>query len=252
MKLIDSHCHIDSSKYDADREEILGRVEEELEFAVNIGYDLKSSKKSIALAEQYEFIYAAVGFHPADLKGYNDDSEKELEKLAENKKVLAVGEIGLDYHWMASPKEVQKGIFRRQMEIAKKLGKPVVIHSREAMSDTLDILDEYKEVGGIIHSYPGSYESAKRVMDRYYFGINGVLTFKNNVKTKEVVSKLPLDRIIIETDSPYLTPVPFRGKRNEPSYVMYVAEEIAKIKGVTVEEVIKATNENTKLAYKMK
>ena len=199
MKLIDSHCHIDSSKYDADREDILKRIEYELEFVVNIGYDLESSQKSLDLAEKYDFIYAAVGFHPADLKGYNDDTEKELEKLAENKKVLAVGEIGLDYHWMASPKEVQKDIFRRQMEIAEKLGRPVVIHSREAMSDTLDILDEYKGVGGIIHSYPGSYESAKRVMDRYYFGINGVLTFKNNVKTKEVVSKLPLDRLIYKS-----------------------------------------------------
>lgn len=252
MKLIDSHCHVDSERYNDDRENILRKVKEELEFIVNIGYDLDSSKECIKLAKEHDFIYATVGFHPADLKGYNEETEKELEELAKEPRVLAVGEIGLDYHWMASPKEVQKEIFRRQLDIARRVGKPVVIHSREAMADTLDILDEYKDVTGIIHSYPGSYESAKRIMDRYYFGVNGVLTFKNNVKNKDVVSKLPLEKIIIETDSPYLTPVPFRGKRNEPCYVKYVAEEIAKIKGISVEEVIKATNENTKKAYKMK
>ncbi len=252
MKLIDSHCHIDSDRYDDDREDVIKRIGEELEFAVNIGYDLCSSVESLELAKKYDFIYATVGVHPADLKGYNEETERQLEELAGDERVVAIGEIGLDYHWMTSPKEVQKEFFRSQMEIARRVGKPVVIHSREAMADTLEILDEYMDVMGIIHSYPGSYESAKRVMDRYYFGINGVLTFKNNVKTKEVVYKLPLEKIIIETDSPYLTPVPFRGKRNEPGYVKYVAQEIADIKGVSLEEVVRVTNENTRRAYKIR
>jgi TatD DNase family protein len=252
MKLIDSHCHIDSDRYDDDREDLIKRIGEELEFVVNIGYDMSSSIESLELAKKYDFIYATVGFHPADLKGYNEETERQLEQMSGDERVVAIGEIGLDYHWMESPKEVQKEFFRRQMEIARRVGKPVVIHSREAMADTLEILDEYMDVAGIIHSYPGSYESAKKVMDRYYFGINGVLTFKNNVKTKEVVSKLPLEKIIIETDSPYLTPVPFRGKRNEPGYVKYVAQEIADIKGVSLEEVVRVTNENTKRAYKIR
>ena len=252
MKLIDSHCHIDSDRYNDDRDDVIKRIGEELDFAVNIGYDMSSSIESLNLAKKYDFIYATVGFHPADLKGYNEETERQMEQLAWDERVVAIGEIGLDYHWMESPKEVQKEFFRRQMEIARRVGKPVVIHSREAMADTLEILDEYMDVAGIIHSYPGSYESAKKVMDRYYFGINGVLTFKNNVKTKEVVSKLPLERIIIETDSPYLTPVPFRGKRNEPGYVKYVAQEIADIKGVSLEEVVRVTNENTRRAYKIR
>ena len=175
--------------------------------------------------------------------------EKEIENLCKDKKVLGIGEIGLDYYWMNDPKDIQQNIFRKQMELAKRVNKPVVIHTRDAMEDTINILNEYKDVEGILHCYPGSFETAKLVMDRYYFGVAGVVTFKNNVKTKEFVEKMPLDRLLIETDSPYLTPVPYRGKRNEPSYVEFVAQEVANIKGITVEEVIRVTTENAKKIY---
>lgn len=249
MKLVDTHCHIYGKQYEEDIDLVLKKAEENLEFIVNIGYDIDSSKISVEMADKNSFVYATVGFHPTDIKGYSEESEKELLDLAKNPKVLAIGEIGLDYHWMKDEKEKQKEIFRKQMDLARKIKKPVVIHTRDAMEDTINILNEYKDVGGILHCYPGTYESAKLLMDRYYFGINGVVTFKNNKTTKEAVSKIPLERLVIETDAPYLTPEPYRGKRNEPHYVQYVAEEIAKIKGLEVEEVIRITTENAKKAY---
>ncbi len=251
MKLIDSHCHLDNERFNGDRDEVLARIEEKLEFAVNIGYDLESSKRSVELAESHDYIYAAVGVHPTDIGIYSDEVEAELEELAKHPKVLAVGEIGLDYHWMTDPKEKQQEIFRKQLEMARRVGKPVVIHTREATRDTLDILKEYPDVRGIVHCYPGSYESAAEVMDNYYFGVGGVLTFKNSKKLKETVKKLPIDRIVIETDCPYLTPEPYRGKRNEPVYVEYIAQRIAEVKGISYEEVVRITNENTKKAYGM-
>ncbi len=251
MKLIDSHCHLDNERFNGDRDEVLARIEEKLEFAVNIGYDLESSKRSVELAESHDYIYAVVGVHPTDIGIYSDEVEVELEELAKHPKVLAVGEIGLDYHWMTDPKEKQQEVFRKQMEMARRVGKPVVIHTREATRDTLDILKEYPDVRGIVHCYPGSYESAAEVMDNYYFGVGGVLTFKNSKKLKETVEKLPMDRIVIETDCPYLTPEPYRGKRNEPVYVEYIAQRIAEVKGISYEEVVRITNENTKKAYGM-
>lgn len=165
--------------------------------------------------------------------------------------MVAIGEIGLDYHWMEDPEEVQKEGFRKQIELARRVKLPIVIHTREALQDTLDILKEYKNVGGILHCYPGSYEAAKPFLDRYYIGVGGTVTFKNNRKTKELVKKLSLEKIVLETDCPYLTPVPFRGKRNEPGYTKYVAEEIARIKEISVEEVINITTENAKKIYGM-
>lgn len=251
MKLIDSHAHLDNEQFDEDRAEVLERIKENLEFAVNIGYDIESSRRSVKYANENDFIYAVVGVHPIDIEGYSDEVEKELEELARDKKVLAIGEIGLDYHWMTQPKEVQQKFFRRQMELARRVGKPVVIHSRDAMEDTLTILKEFPDVGGIFHCYSGSVESAKEVVDRYYLGIGGVLTFKNAKTLVKVVENISLDKLILETDCPYMAPTPHRGKRNEPIYVQYVAEKIAQIKGISVEEVAKATNENTKKAYKM-
>ena len=251
MKLIDSHAHLNNEAFDEDRKELFDRIKENMDFVVNIGYDLESSEISVEYANEYDFIYATVGFHPDEIGGYNEVAEKKLEELAKNKKVVAIGEIGLDYHWMTFPKEKQQEIFRRQLELAKKLNKPVVIHSREAMEDTLNILREYPEVKGIFHCYPGSVESAKEVIDRFYLGIGGVLTFKNAKKLVEVVENIPLDRLILETDCPYMAPTPFRGKRNEPMYVEYVAKKIAEIKNISYEEVVKATNENTKKAYRL-
>ncbi len=252
-KIIDTHTHIYDKQFEEDFDDVIDRIENQLEGIVSIGFDLESSQKSVELAKKYNFVHAVVGVHPVDISKYNDEVEKEIEKLALNEeKVVAIGEIGLDYHWMADPKEVQAEGFRKQMALAEKVKKPVVIHTREALQDTLDILAEFPNVGGILHCYPGSYEAAKPFLDRYFLGVGGTLTFKNNKKTKELVEVLPLEKIVIETDCPYLTPVPFRGKRNEPIYTSYVAEEIAKIKNISVEEVIKVTTENAKKIYGIK
>ena len=249
-KIIDTHTHIYDKQFEDDFDDVMKRIEDELEGIVSIGFDLESSLKSIELANRYSFVNAVIGVHPVDIKKYNDKVEKELERLAlTEKKVVAIGEIGLDYHWMEDPKDVQIAGFRKQMELAERVKKPVVIHTREALQDTLDVLKDYKNVGGILHCYPGSLEAAKPFLDRYYLGIGGTLTFKNNKKTKELVKNLPLEKIVLETDCPYLTPVPFRGKRNEPIYTKYVAEEVARIKEIAVEEVIRVTTENAKKIY---
>ena len=251
MKLVDTHCHLDNEKFDEDRLEVIERIKENLEFCVNIGYDLASSKKSLELAKEYDFIYAVIGVHPIDIAEYSEEVEKELEILGKNPKVVAIGEIGLDYHWMTEPKEVQQERFKRQLELAERLNKPVVIHTRDAMEDTVNILKEYPNITGVIHCYPGSLETAKQLVDSFYLGIGGTLTFKNSKKAVEVVKDIPLDRIVIETDCPYLTPEPFRGKRNEPIYVEYVAKKIAEIKEISVEDVTKVTTENAKKLYRI-
>lgn len=251
MKLVDTHCHLDNEKFDEDRLEVIERIKENLEFCVNIGYDLASSKKSLELAKEYDFIYAVIGVHPIDIAEYDEEVEKELELLGKNPKVVAIGEIGLDYHWMTEPKEIQQERFKRQLELAERLNKPVVIHTRDAMEDTVNILKDYPNITGVIHCYPGSLETAKQLVDRFYLGIGGTLTFKNSKKAVEVVKDIPLDRIVIETDCPYLTPEPFRGKRNEPIYVEYVAKKIAEIKEISVEDVTKITTENAKKLYRI-
>lgn len=251
MKLIDSHAHMDSEQFDSDRAEVFQRIKDNMDFIVNIGYDIESSKQGVEYSKKYDFIYAAVGIHPDDIEGYDDKLEQELEELAKNEKVLAIGEIGLDYHWMTRPKEEQQEIFRRQMKVAERVGKPVVIHSRDAIEDTVKILKEFPSVKGIFHCYPGSVETALQVIGNYYFGIGGVLTFKNAKKLVEVVKNIPLEKLILETDCPYMAPTPFRGKRNEPVYVEYVAKKIAEIKGITYDEVAEATNLNTRKAYNM-
>ncbi len=252
IKLVDTHCHLNHKDFNDDREDIFKEIEENMEFVVNIGYDLSSSRKSIEYAEKYKNVYATVGLHPTDIGDeWNPIVENALLEMGKNEKVVAIGEIGLDYHWMTKNESVQKQWFREQMEIARKLNKPVVIHTREATEDTVKILKEFPDLHGIVHCYPGSYEIAMEVIGNYYFGIGGVLTFKNSKKMVEVVKKLPLERLVIETDAPYLTPEPFRGKRNLPEYVKYVVEKIAEIKGVSVEEVAKITNQNAKEVYKI-
>lgn len=251
MKIIDSHVHLNSTQFDEDREQVFERIKENLDFVVNIGYDMESSEVGIEYADKYDFIYCTVGFHPDEIEGYSEENEKRLEEMTKHPKVLAIGEIGLDYHWMTRPKEEQWDIFRKQLDIAKRTNKPVVIHTREAMQDTIDILNEYPEVTGILHCYPGSVETAKQIVDRFYLGIGGVLTFKNAKKLVEVVAEIPLEKLIIETDCPYMAPTPYRGKRNEPIYTREVAMKIAEIKGISYDEVVKVTNENTRKAYKM-
>lgn len=252
IKLVDTHCHLNHKDFNDDREDIFKEIEENMEFVVNIGYDLSSSRKSLEYAEKYKNVYATVGLHPTDIGDeWNPIVENALLEMGKNEKVVAIGEIGLDYHWMTKNESVQKQWFREQMEIARKLNKPVVIHTREATEDTVKILKEFPDLHGIVHCYPGSYEIAMEVIGNYYFGIGGVLTFKNSKKMVEVVKKLPLERLVIETDAPYLTPEPFRGKRNLPEYVKYVVEKIAEIKGVSAEEVAKITNQNAKEVYKI-
>lgn len=252
MKIVDTHCHIDDRQFDEDRDDILKDISESMEFIVNIGCDLDSSEKSVIYAKNKKFMYAVVGIHPTEIKNYNEETEKKIEELLKEDKVVAVGEIGLDYHWMVTDKEHQKEIFIRQMELAKRSKKPVVIHSRDAMEDTLNILEKYPDVRGIFHCFPGSIESASKISDRYYFGIGGVLTFKNSRKTVEFLKKVDINRVVLETDSPYLSPVPFRGKRNTPLNVKYVAEKIAEIKGIPFEKVIEITTKNAKEIYNIK
>jgi TatD DNase family protein len=252
MKIVDTHCHIDDRQFDEDRDDVLKDIEESMDFIVNIGCDLDSSEKSVNYARNKNFMYAVVGIHPTEIENYNEKIEKRIEELLKEDKVVAVGEIGLDYHWMVTDKEHQKKIFIRQMELAKRSKKPVVIHSRDAMEDTLNILEKYPDVRGIFHCFPGSIESASKISDRYYFGIGGVLTFKNSRKTVEFLKKVDINRVVLETDSPYLSPVPVRGKRNTPLNVKYVAEKIAEIKGISFEEVIEITTKNAKEIYNIK
>ena len=251
MKFVDTHCHLDDERFNEDREEVLKRIEEKMEFVVNVGFDLPSSKTSVEYSNTYPFIYSAIGVHPTSISEYNDEVEKELIELSKNKKVVAIGEIGLDYYWMKDKKEVQKEGFRKQMRLAEKLNLPVIIHSRDAMADTIEILNEFPNVRGIVHCYPGSFESAMNIPNNYYFGVGGVLTFKNSKKTVEFVNKIDISKLVIETDSPYLTPVPFRGKRNEPIYTEYVVKKIAEIKNIPVEEVLRITTENAKKIYEI-
>lgn len=249
MKFVDTHCHIDDERFNEDRDEVFKRIKDKMEFVVNVGFDLPSSKTSVSFANIYPFVYAAVGVHPTSISEYNNNVENELIELSKNKKVVALGEIGLDYYWMEDEKEVQKEGFRKQMRLAEKLNLPVIIHSRDAMADTIEILNEFPNVRGIFHCYPGSIESAMNIPKGYYFGIGGVLTFKNSKKTVDFVRKIDLSKLVIETDSPYLTPTPFRGKRNEPIYTEYVVRKIAEIKDIPVEEVLRVTTENAKKIY---
>ena len=252
MDIFDTHTHLNVDNF-------AGKEAEEIAFArelgvtkMNIvGFDTETIEKSLALSRQYGELYSTIGWHPTEAGSYTQEVENMIVSHLHDSKVIALGEIGLDYHWMEDPEEVQKEGFRRQIELAERVKLPIVIHTREALQDTLDILKEYPNVGGILHCYPGSFQAAKPFLDRYYIGVGGTVTFKNNRKTKELVKELPLDRIVLETDCPYLTPVPFRGKRNQPVYTKYVAEEIAAIKGISVEEVIKVTTENAKKIYNL-
>jgi TatD DNase family protein len=247
--LFDTHAHYDSGAFNTDRMEVLASMPEQgVELILKPGCDLESSRTAVSLANAFPFVYAAVGVHPSDCETYTDQVEEELRKLAADPKVKAVGEIGLDYYWEDNaPAEVQKAVFRRQMQLARELNLPVIIHDREAHRDCLEIVKEYPDVKGVYHCYSGSVEDAKILVKLgWMLSFTGVVTYKNARKSLEVIQWLPMDRIMIETDSPYLTPVPFRGKRNDSSKVGLVAETIAQVKGMDVEEVIRITTENGK------
>ncbi|WP_453992562.1 TatD family hydrolase [Bacillus nitroreducens] len=248
--LIDTHAHLNAIQYQDDLEEVIERAQSEgVTTIVVVGFDRETITRAIELAEQYEFIYATVGWHPVDAIDMTDEDLKWIEELCSHPKVVALGEMGLDYYWDKSPKDIQKEVFRKQIALAKKVKLPIIIHNREATSDILEILQEENasEVGGVMHCFTGSIEVAKQCMDmNFYISFGGPVTFKNAKKPKEVAAEIPLDRLLIETDCPYLTPHPFRGKRNEPSYVKYIAEQIAELKGVSFEEIAQKTSDNAK------
>jgi TatD DNase family protein len=251
--LFDTHAHLNAVQYEEDLQEVIDRaLKEGVTNIVVVGFDRPTIKRAIELAEQYDFIYASVGWHPVDAIDMKEDDLKWLEEMALHPKVVALGEMGLDYYWDKSPKEVQKEVFRKQIALAKKVKLPIIIHNREATADILEILKEEnaREVGGIMHCFTGSIEIAKQCIDmNFYISLGGPVTFKNAKKPKEVAAEIPLEHLLIETDCPYLTPHPYRGKRNEPAYIKYVAEQIAELKGISYEEVAEKTSDNAKRIF---
>ncbi|WP_010279427.1 TatD family hydrolase [Paenibacillus senegalensis] len=246
--LTDTHTHMNAEAFDEDRDEAIQRAwEQGVTRIVNVGFNRETIPSSIALAEKYDFVYSTVGWHPQDAKSMRDEDLQWIESLCQHEKVVAIGEIGLDYYWDKSFKETQQQVFREQIRLARKVGLPVIIHNRDAHQDIVQILKEEKaaEVGGIMHCYSGSWEIAKLCLDmNFYISFGGPITFKNAKQPKEVLQKVPLDRLLIETDAPYLTPHPYRGKRNETAYVRLVAEAAGELTGHTFEEIARITTEN--------
>jgi len=242
----DTHAHYDSGAFNADRFEILESMNDgNVGLIVNPGCDLESSRTAVSFAEKYDFVYAAVGWHPEDIDKLSDEAYAQLCALAEHPKCVAIGEIGLDYYWDATHKDEQKELFCKQIELALRLDKPVIIHDREAHGDSMDIILRYPQLRGVFHCFSGSTEMASELLKRgWYLGFDGPITYKNARKSIEVLEMCPLDRIVIETDSPYLTPVPNRGKRNDSRQLCHVVEKIAEVKGLTAQEVEKATFDN--------
>ena len=250
----DSHAHYDDERFDEDREELIESLKSKgVDYIVNAAADMKSCFTSFELAHQYDFIFSSVGVHPHDVKDLTEKDIETMEKLAEDPKVVAVGEIGLDYYYDNSPRDDQRQWFKRQLEMAKKLDLPVIIHSREASEETYDIIMASGVKEGVIHCFSGSLELAREYVKRgFYIGVGGSLTFKNAKKTVRVVEGTDLNHILIETDCPYLTPVPHRGERNDSSYLQFVTAKIAEIKGVSVEEVARISSENAKRLFRIK
>ncbi len=247
----DSHAHLDDRRFDSDRTEILEDLKNHgVGLVMNIGCDLSSSLRSVALAKQYPFVYAAVGSHPDDADHVDEGVLAMYEALSREEKVRAIGEIGLDYYYEDVPRDIQKRAFRSQLELAEKLSLPVIVHEREAHADAMELVREFSHLHGVFHCYSGALEQAKELVRLgWYIGFTGVLTFKNARKAVEVASWLPLDRILIETDCPYMAPEPFRGRRNDSRLVPLVGKKLAEIKGLPEETVMEATTENAKRLF---
>ena len=253
--LFDTHAHYDDERFDEDRDTLLASMpENNVGLILNPGCDVESSRKAVSYANKYPFVYAAVGIHPDEVGCLNEENFAQMKELFKEEKVVAVGEIGLDYYWDNEPREVQKKWFIRQLELARELDLPVLIHSREAAADTMEIMKEHaKGLSGVIHCFSYSLEQAREYVKMgFYLGIGGVVTFKNAKKLKEVVEYAPLDYLLLETDSPYLAPEPYRGKRNCSLYLNYVAEEIARIKKISYEEVVETTKKNAQKLFGVK
>ena len=252
--LFDTHAHMDDHAFDQDRQELLTSLPGAgIGLLMNPGCSLESSRNACALAREYDYIYAAVGSHPDVADEVNEGVLEEYRTLVRaNPKVKAIGEIGLDYHYEDIPREIQRKAFRMQMELAKELGLPAIVHERDAHEDGMKIVEEFPEVTGVFHCYSGSAEMAKWLVNKgWYIGFTGVLTFKNARKALEVAAAIPLDRIVLETDCPYMSPEPFRGKRNDPGKLYRMAEKLAELRGLTVEEVHTITMENGKRLYRI-
>ncbi|QTN01245.1 YchF/TatD family DNA exonuclease [Sediminibacillus dalangtanensis] len=253
--LFDTHVHLNINQFDEDREEVLQRAKETgVEYMVVVGFDRETIPKALELAENNPSMYAAVGWHPVDAIDMEDKDLEWIEELASHPKVVAIGEMGLDYHWDKSPKETQKEVLRKQIQLAKRVGLPIIIHNREATEDIIEILREENaaEVGGIMHCYNDSADFVQECLDmNFYISLGGPVTFKNATDPKEVAKVVPLDRLLVETDCPFLAPHPNRGKRNEPAYVKLVAEKIAELKEISFEEVSDATTNNAFKLFKI-
>jgi TatD DNase family protein len=251
--LIDSHAHLEMSDYDSDRDAVIKRARDQgIEIIITVGIGLEECEQALELARAYPFIYAALGLHPHNAKKDSGRLFDFIQEHAGNQKIVALGEMGLDFFKNWSPRPDQIRCFREQLSLARKLKLPVIIHDRDAHAETLAILKEEqaREVGGVIHCFSGDYRMASACIDMgFYISIPGTVTFKNAATLHEVVKKLPLEKLLIETDAPFLTPHPFRGKRNEPAYVKYVAEKIAEIKKLPIEAVARATTENAKTLF---
>ncbi|MFD1736888.1 TatD family hydrolase [Bacillus salitolerans] len=251
--LFDTHVHLNADQFKEDLEAVIQRaIDKGVTNMVVVGFDRPTINRAIQLAESYDFLYASVGWHPVDAIDMTEEDLEWIEAWTEHPKVVALGEMGLDYYWDKSPKEIQQDVFRKQIRLAKKVKLPIIIHNREATQDIVDILREEgaAEVGGIMHCFSGSVEVAKQCVDmNFYISLGGPVTFKNAKKPKEVAKEIPLDYLLIETDCPYLAPHPYRGKRNEPSYVSLVAEEIAKLKELTYDEVVQKTYDNARQIF---
>lgn len=252
--LFDTHAHMDDHAFDADRESLLSALPEQgIGLLMNPGCSLSSSRNASALSERYAYIYAAAGSHPDAADEVDETVLEEYKALCRaNPKIKAIGEIGLDYHYEDIPRDIQCRAFRLQMELARELKLPVIVHEREAHEDGMKIVSEFPEVTGVFHCYSGSPEMARQLISRgWYIGFTGVLTFKNARKAIEVARAIPLDRIVLETDCPYMAPEPFRGKRNDPGRLYRMAEKLAEIRGVSVEEIHNVTMENGKRLYRI-
>ena len=252
--IFDTHAHYDSNGFSADRDEVLSALPAAgVTLVVNPGCDVESSRQAIALAEQYPHVYAAVGIHPGDCDGCTEADLEAIRAMAAHEKVVAIGEIGLDYYWKDNaPKEFQQDIFRRQLALAEELKLPVIVHDREAHGDTLAVVKEFPHVRGVFHCFSGSPEMAEELVKMgWYLGFDGPITYKNARRSPEVVAVTPLDRIVIETDAPYLTPEPFRGKRNDSTKLRYVVEKLAEWKGISAEEMEHVTWRNGCRLYGM-
>lgn len=254
MMIFDTHAHYDDEQFNPDREELLSSMEAGgVGTIMNVSASFESCENVLGLARQYPFVYAAIGVHPDHVGCLDEEKIQKMQELLKDEKALAVGEIGLDYYWKEEPEEIQQKWFIRQLQLAKDMDLPVIIHSRDAAADTLRIMKEHgRDIGGVIHCFSYSREIAlEYVKMGYYIGIGGVVTFKNGRKLKEVAEAVPLSSIVLETDCPYLAPVPNRGKRNHSLNLIYVAEEIARIKGISASDVIEETEKNARNLYRL-